>query len=220
MSDTIKCITLQHKDVLESIINTGEYKASYSNVSIPMSRAYMMMSKTYNWTSCPIFLAPVGYNVNMEGAGGFYENDKNIKTSYIDGSPFYKGPPLFDIDDSFVAMEFDIPNEYCRFQDFNRWLEYMDLFATGFDLESYTSLCNRCFEYYHHTFDGFTEYVFNESVYEDKRNDKQVTVEILKKQWLSAYTNHIEPIVRKYVTHEDDDNSNLLKPLKEYILFD
>lgn len=86
----MKCITVQHKEVYNTLINKGMYKASDGNVSEILVKPYKFMQKQFNWKSTPIFLGPVGHYVNFGGAR-FNENS--------------------------IALELDIPDKYSPFSE-------------------------------------------------------------------------------------------------------
>ena len=64
----MKVITIQHKEVLKRLLEKGSYKANKSFVSKNLLKPYEFASTFFGWDNIPIFLAPIGYKVEMYGA--------------------------------------------------------------------------------------------------------------------------------------------------------
>ena len=94
----MKCITVQHKDVLRQLYENGEYRADICRVSENLIKPYEFMMEYFGWKSCPIFASPVGFNTNMGGAKFF---------------------------DGYVAIEIDVPIEYIKMQRYYDWTDFI-----------------------------------------------------------------------------------------------
>lgn len=89
-------ITIQHKSVLNKVL-AGSYRAEY-RPGTDLVEPYRFMAHEYGWTSCPIFLAPVGYKVNLYGATFGKES---------------------------VCMLFDIPEDVIKLQNYYTWTDFI-----------------------------------------------------------------------------------------------
>ena len=94
----MKVITIQHKEVLKKLLEKGSYKANKSFVSENLLKPYEFASTFFGWDNIPIFLAPIGYKVEMYGA-------------------------KMGLD--YVAIELDIPKEYLKFQEYYNWSDFI-----------------------------------------------------------------------------------------------
>lgn len=92
------CITIQHKDVYEQLKSIGTYRSTGEFTAESLVKAYKFMQREFNWKSTPIFLAPVGYNVEMGGA-------------------------TFEYD--YIAIELDIPPELVKVQEYYNWSDFI-----------------------------------------------------------------------------------------------
>lgn len=93
------CITVQHKSILNRLRLGGQYNATLSNVpSTILKRSYDTMSKEYGWTSCPIFLAPVDYRVNIYGA---------------------------KLSDDSIGLVLNVPDEIVKIQRYYDWTDFI-----------------------------------------------------------------------------------------------
>lgn len=95
---TVKVITVQHKNVLRCLEETGKYESGVRTVPTSRSRAYDYMMKTYGYKNPPIFLAPVGQRVEFCGA---------------------------NFGEDCVAIELDIPADKVRIQEYYDWSDFI-----------------------------------------------------------------------------------------------
>ena len=89
-------ITIQHRSVYAKVLD-GSYKAEY-RPGTDLIEPYRFMAHEYGWDSCPIFLAPVGYRVNLYGATFSKES---------------------------VCMLFDIPDDIIKLQNYYTWTDFI-----------------------------------------------------------------------------------------------
>jgi len=115
----MKCITIQHKNVYDTLLSTGIYHASIDRVHENLKEPYLFMQKHFGWSNVPIFLAPVGYYAEISGA------------------KFHNDP---------IVIELDIPDEVCKIQHFYDWtdfiffMEFPDEFGNVFDTNVFRRL--------------------------------------------------------------------------------
>lgn len=94
----MRVITIQHKNVLKTLYQTGEYRVDDKvPVSENLIKPYLFMMKHYNYKNRPIFMCPVGYCVNFGGA---------------------------DTNDAYI-IELEIPDRYCKIQDYYGWSDFI-----------------------------------------------------------------------------------------------
>lgn len=94
----MRVITIQHKNVLKTLYQTGEYRVGAKvPVSNNLIKPYEFMMKHYNYKNRPIFMCPVGYCVNFGGA---------------------------DTNDTYI-VELEIPDRYCKIQDYYGWSDFI-----------------------------------------------------------------------------------------------
>lgn len=91
------CITIQNINVYYQLTRRGIYKASIDRVSPNLKEPYKFMRNFYGYKTCPIFLSPVGYKVELSGA-------------------------KFN---SSVAIELDIPKELVNVQEYYNWTDFI-----------------------------------------------------------------------------------------------
>lgn len=89
-------ITIQHKSVYAKVLD-GSYKAEY-RPGHDLVEPYRFMANEYGWESCPIFLAPVGYMINLYGA---------------------------TFDKESLCMLFDIPDDVIKLQNYYTWTDFI-----------------------------------------------------------------------------------------------
>lgn len=172
----MKLITIQHKSALESLLNNGIYQADYKYVKSHLQKPYKFMCSEYGYKSCPIFLGIVGLRAELAGAGT--------------GSDF-------------VAMEFDIPDEYIRIQRYYFWSDFIYFcdFPDEFpQTEKFPSV------------DEFGRFVVNEKVV-GKNYTFQATVEILRVEWLTAVSTELDMLTE---FHMLSGGKKVLQPLSFY----
>lgn len=106
----MRAITVQHKNVLQALLNDSIYTTNKKSEGEYLNKAYDFMKNVYEYKTNPIFLSPVGFNVEMYGA---------------------------TFDENSVAIELDIPEEELKIQEYYSWsdfiyfLEYKKEFADG-----------------------------------------------------------------------------------------
>lgn len=97
----MKCITVQHKSVLQKLLQDKEYTADISRCKSKwLQDAYDYMKHVYKYKYQPIFLSPVGYHIEMYGA---------------------------NFDKDFVAIELDIPDSEIHIQEYYDWTDFIYL---------------------------------------------------------------------------------------------
>ena len=94
----MRCITVQHKNVLEILQSKGVYQADVARVSSNLKEPYQFMKEYFHWSSIPIFLIPVGYYSEMGGA---------------------------KFGEDYVAIELEIPDELCKLQKYYDWTDFI-----------------------------------------------------------------------------------------------
>lgn len=101
MAKKIKCLTIQHKSILENLKKGYTHKIDESTFLkyVPENRreAYENMKKMYGWEFYPIFLGEIGKKTEMSGAR---------------------------LDDC-VILELSIPSNYIKRQKFYDWSDYI-----------------------------------------------------------------------------------------------
>lgn len=94
----MKCITIQHINVVENLNSNGEYRVPDKiSISSNLEKPYNFMVKHYNYKSKPIFMCPVGLKANFGGA----------KTTNA------------------VLIELDIPDRFVKLQDYYGWSDFI-----------------------------------------------------------------------------------------------
>lgn len=104
----MRCITLQHIEVYNTLLINGVYRASYDFVSENLIRPYKFMQRQLGFESTPIFLSPVSFYVEMGGA----------KTT-----------------GELMAMEFDVPSEYINIQRYYDWSDLIYFMEIPWEFE-------------------------------------------------------------------------------------
>lgn len=92
----MKVITIQHRQVLHMLQTEGCVKVKHTGDN-HILKAYEFMRREYNWETSPIFLAPIGYRVNLYGA---------------------------HLEDS-VCLVLDIPDELIKLQKYYTWTDFI-----------------------------------------------------------------------------------------------
>lgn len=184
----MKVITVQHKSVLETLNNTGEYRASEDNISDIMVKPYRFMQKHFGWKSIPIFLSPVGHFVEMGGA----KFDRDV-----------------------VAIELDIPDDLCKVQLYYDWSDFIYFteqpweFKDAFNVDQYDSVE----DWAKTILDRANSTTYNIKDADAHEDALQVTVEMLRKEWI---TDTSEELVKLDEEHNDSGGTSKLKELKHY----
>lgn len=93
----MKLITVQSRTVLDLLLSQKMYYADFSRVSENLIGPYKNMQKLYKWRSCPVFAAPIGYNVEFYGA---------------------------KIDNS-ALLCLDVSEKYIRYQQYYEWTDFI-----------------------------------------------------------------------------------------------
>lgn len=94
----MRVITIQSKEVLMILKKYGKYTVpNNAPVSENLIKPHMFMMKHYGYKNRPIFLCPIGFNVNFGGA--------NTDGTYI--------------------VELDIPDRFCKIQDYYGWSDFI-----------------------------------------------------------------------------------------------
>lgn len=105
---------------------------------------------------------------------------------------------------SSVAIELDIPKEYIQTQDYYNWtdfiyfMEHKNEFAKTFDTNIFQ------------TVEDYGRYVLEGN---HKKNVKQVSVECIKKEWITNVLSVTSELRNK---HENTGGANTLKRLEKY----
>lgn len=154
MNGIIKCITVQHASVLKTFRRKDVYHATMDRVSENLKGPYEFMRNLYGYEHDPIFLCPVGHLANFYGA------------KLRPGS---------------VALEFDIPEELCRVQEYYEWTDFVyysefpNEFKEKFDPSAFPDM------------KSYGEYVLTKLKPQDmplKKTFYQITVPELRLDWL------------------------------------
>lgn len=94
----MKCVTIQHINVVEILNTKGEYRVPDGvKISSNLRKPYEFMMKHYKYKSKPIFMCPVGLKANFGGA----------KTTNA------------------VIIELDIPDKFVKLQDYYGWSDFI-----------------------------------------------------------------------------------------------
>lgn len=164
----MRCITIQHKSVLERLLKNGYYIKDLlpkDNLS-DLDKAYLYMKDVYHYENMPIFLAPEGYKVEFYGAE-FYQNS--------------------------VAIELDIPAEYLKIQKYYDWSDF--IYFIGEEKEFHSGGCKykNVYDYGSDVLLAITH-----QTQMNKTDAFQLTTEMLKKEWVLSTANNIRKIAEKH----------------------
>lgn len=180
----MKGITVQHKRVYETLIKKGVYRAEEKYVSENLVKPYKFMMNKFGWTNIPIFLGPVGYNSEFSGAR--FESD-------------------------YIAMEFDIPDEYVKIQRYYDWSDFIYFteipweFEGVFDTKKFPTL-----ESWANTIMDISEDLASAIEFKDPL---QFTVPELRKEWLIDINSNLLKLDKK---HNGTGGRAILQSLKRY----
>ena len=164
----MKVMTIQSKEVLMILKKYGKYTVPHNApVSENLIKPYLFMMKHYGYSNRPIFLCPIGHHVNFGGA----------KT-----------------DDTYI-IELDIPDRFCKIQDYYGWSDFIYFSEMPYAYESFNG---------YETVEQFRKYVLN--MYKDKfagNKDTvyQVTTQFLRKNWIIKAVPINDSFIDKYVDH-------------------
>lgn len=167
----MRVITIQHREVLRQLIKNGVYIADYSRVSDNLIKPYKFMQESFGWVGAPVFLVPLGHYVELGGA-------KFNKDS--------------------VVIELDIPDRLCKVQLYYNWSDFIYFcempweFNNAFNVEKFSSV-----EDWGKTVLDITNSEYNIYKADSNRDPLQVTVELLRKDWVSKVTTNIK-LLEKY----------------------
>lgn len=159
------CVTIQNKEVYNTLIKTGTYTASMSNVSDILRKPYKFLMKELGYKSCPIFLASVGHYAEFGGA-------KFNKES--------------------IAIELNIPDELLSIQRYYCWSDLVYFMESPWEFEEASNVEQfNSVEEWGKTILNIKEQLVKADNFKDPI---QITVPILRKEWLTDVTENTSKI--------------------------
>lgn len=108
----MKLVTIQHKNVIETLNKQGVYHASYSKLKYKhYVKQYKNLAEYCGFSYCPIFCTPI------------------TNTSAIESSGIYE-------DDEYVKLYLEIPDSRCVELDYYEWSDYL-YYSSGEEYDDY-----------------------------------------------------------------------------------
>ena len=172
----MRVITIQHVNVYKELMNKGEYRVSSSvPISENLVKPYEFMMKHYRYKTRPIFYGMVGHRANFGGA---------------------------KLDNS-VIMELEIPDIYCKVQDYYGWSDFIYFTEIPYEFSEFKG-CK--------TVDDFGRYILD--MYKAGRYPDnivyQVTTQFIRKGWIKAVRKFDKDFTDEYY---DNGGRNILKSI-------